>query len=88
MDTKIVTVSTKGQIALPIDIRNQLDISTGDKLVVFTSKDMIMLKVLRLPSAEEFKESMEKAEEWAKSVGYKEEDVNNIVKSVRNRKHV
>ena len=42
-----------------------------------------MLNVLRLPDSEEIKKSMDEAIEWAASVGYKESDVNDIVKSVR-----
>lgn len=88
MDTQVLTVSSKGQIALPVGMRKQLDIASGDKLVAYASDDMIMLKVLRLPTAEEFRKSLEEAQEWAASVGYVEEDVNDIIKSVRKSKRV
>ena len=45
-----------------------------------------MLKVIRLPSEEEFKERLDEAQDWAASVGYTEADVNDLVKSVRARK--
>jgi len=35
----IVTVSDKGQIAIPVDARNALDIKSGDKLFVLRRKD-------------------------------------------------
>ncbi|MBD3286550.1 AbrB family transcriptional regulator [candidate division WOR-3 bacterium] len=35
----IVTVSDKGQIAIPVDARNALDIKPGDKLFVLRRKD-------------------------------------------------
>ena len=54
MSTQILTVSSKGQISLPVSIRKLLSIDTGDKLVAYTSGDVIMLKTLKLPSAEEF----------------------------------
>lgn len=54
MNTQILTVSSKGQISLPVSIRKLLSIDTGDKLVAYTSGDVIMLKTLKLPSAEEF----------------------------------
>lgn len=47
-----------------------------------------MLKPLKLPSAEEFEASLDKAQKWAKSVGYNEGDINNIVKSARKKKRV
>ena len=86
MSTQILTVSSKGQISLPVSIRNLLSINTGDKLVVYTSGDVIMLKTLKLPSAEEFEASLDEAQKWALSVGYDENDVDDIVRSARKKK--
>jgi AbrB family looped-hinge helix DNA binding protein len=86
MGTQVVTVSSKGQISLPVSIRKLLSIETGDKLVAYASGDTIMLKALKLPSSEEFEASMDTAKEWAASVGYEESDVDEIIKSVRRRK--
>lgn len=47
-----------------------------------------MLKTLKLPSAEEFEVSLDEAQKWARSVGYHENDVDDIVKSVREKKRV
>ena len=86
MTTQVLTVSSKGQIAIPSAIRQMLSINAGDKLVAYASRDVIMLKALRLPSAEEFEASLEEAQKWASQVGYTESDVNGIVKAVRKRK--
>jgi len=88
MSMQILTVSSKGQISLPVGIRKLLSIDTGDKLVAYTSGDVIMLKTLKLPSAEEFEASLDEAQKWAVSVGYDENDVNNIVKSARMKKRI
>lgn len=34
-----ITVSHKGQVAIPIGIRNKLNIKTGDRLLVVVRKD-------------------------------------------------
>lgn len=86
MDAQVLTVSSKGQISLPVSLRRRLSIDTGDKLVAYTSGDVIMLKALKLPSQEEFEAALDEAQAWAASVGYKEEDVNDIIKAVRQRK--
>ncbi len=86
MNAQILTLSSKGQISLPIAIRRNLNIDTGDKLAVYTSGDVVMLKVLRLPNLEEISETLDEAKEWAETVGYKKSDVNNIIKSVRRKK--
>ena len=83
MRAQILTVSSKGQISLAVGIRKQLSIKTGDKLVAFVSGDVIMLKKLQLPSAEEFEASLDEIQKWAASVGYEESNVDDIVKSVR-----
>lgn len=88
MSTQILTVSSKGQISLPVSIRKLLSINTGDKLVAYTSGDVIMLKTLKLPSEEEFENSLDEAQKWAASVGYSENDVNDIIKSSRRKKRI
>ena len=85
MDAQVLTVSSKGQISLPVNMRKKLAINSGDKLAVYTSGDVIMLKVLKLPTAEEVKASLDAAQEWAASVGYEESDVDGIIKDVRKR---
>lgn len=88
MSMQILTVSSKGQISLPVGIRKMLSINTGDKLVAYTSGDVIMLKTLKLPSAEEFEESLDEAQKWAASVGYKESDIDDIIKSTRRKRNI
>ena len=46
----------------------------------------IRLKMLELPDVEIIEESLDEAQKWASLVGYKEEDVNDIIKSVRRNK--
>ena len=86
MNAQVLTVSSKGQISLPASIRKLLSIDKGDKLVAYTSGDVIMLKALKLPTIEDFEKSMDEAQNWAASVGYEERDVSEIIKSTRAKK--
>lgn len=86
MNIDIVRVSSKGQIALPVDMRKALSISDGDGLAVFATDEVIVLKPLRLPTAKEFSKWLEEAQAWAKEAGVTEEDLGGIVKSVRIKK--
>lgn len=86
MSVDLLTVSSKGQIVLPVEIRKALSINSGDKLAVFASDDVIMLKAIKLPTANDFKTKLKQASKWAKEVGYQENDVNDIIKSVRKNK--
>lgn len=85
MEAKVLTISSKGQVSIPVEMRRQLDIESGDKVVAYASGDVIMLKVLRLPSVDEFKASLDEAQAWALEAGYTEADVDSIIKSVRKR---
>ena len=86
MNAQVLTVSSKGQISLPVSIRKMLSIDTGDKLVAYASGDVIMLKALKLPTAEKFEAELSEAQKWAASVGYEQDDVNDVIKSVRKSK--
>ena len=86
MDAQVLTVSTKGQISLPVEMRRQLSINTGDRLVAYAHGDTIMLKTLKLPTVDEFDAMLKEAQSWAASVGYKEEDVNDTIQSYRKEK--
>ena len=85
MSVEVLTVSSKGQVVLPVSMRDSLAIQPGDKLVAYATDDLIMLKVLRLPTQDEFRERLDEAQAWAASVGYVETDVEDIVKRVRRK---
>ena len=86
MSVEVLTVSSKGQISLPSEIRKQMSINKGDKLAAYSSGDIIMLKPIRVPTEDDFIQMLNEAQEWAASVGYQESDVAEIIKSTRERK--
>ena len=63
MDTlEITSLSTKGQIVIPTSIRNQLNLDTGDKLIVVCDGTNILLKPVLMPSMSEFKTLVEETD--------------------------
>ena len=86
MGVEVLTVSSKGQISIPLEIRKKMSIARGDKMAVYASDDVIMLKPIKIPSEDDFEQLLDEAQEWAASVGYQESDVNDIIKSVRKKK--
>jgi len=63
MDTlEITSLSTKGQIVIPKSIRNQLNLDTGDKLIVVCDGTNILLKPVLMPSMSEFKTLVEETD--------------------------
>ena len=86
MGVEVLTVSSKGQISIPLEIRKKMSIARGDKMAVYASDDVIMLKPIKIPSEDDFEQLLDEAQEWAASVGYQESDVDDIIKSVRRKK--
>ena len=68
MSIEVLTVSSKGQVVLPVEMRKKLAIGNGTKLAVYASDDVIMLKPISLPSEKDFIEKIEEARDWAMAV--------------------
>ena len=64
----IVTVSEKGQIAIPVDARRDLDIKTGDKLIVLKRKDEAGLTLIKLDKMDELMLLLQEDEEFFKKL--------------------
>jgi len=86
MDMHVLSVSSKGQVVLPVEMRKKLAIGNGTKLAVYSTGDVIMLKVVKLPTIDDFKAALDKTQAWAASEGLTEYDVDEMIKEVRQRK--
>lgn len=66
---EIVTVSSKGQIVIPKDIRGELNIKAGSSFAVAsTSRDTVVLKKIKNPLSKEDLESLKGVEEAWKEI--------------------
>jgi len=83
--TDVTALSSKGQLVLPKSIRELLSLEVGTKLMVFSDGDNILLKPIKVPNKKEFDSLLSKTEEWARSVGMKESDINEAIKAVRKK---
>lgn len=86
MSVDVLTVSSKGQIALPIEMRRRLSIKQGDKFVAFDNGDVIVLKPIKLPTEDEFMLWLNEASAWAKNVNLQESQVSDIISEYRAEK--
>ena len=86
MSIQVVTVSSKGQIAIPSEMRRGMSIDAGTILAAYTDGDFIVLKPLKVPSLEEFRATLDRAASWAQDSGLSEDDVESIVKDARRRR--
>jgi len=56
---EITKISSKGQVVIPLKIRNQLNIDEGSILAVDTANEMIVLKKIDVDLVSQFKNSLD-----------------------------
>ena len=65
METRIIKVTDKGQISLPIGMRQSLSINRGDELIVTKSDEAIVIKKVK---KEDFSDLLKHSEKAAKKL--------------------
>ena len=65
MNVKIIKVTDKGQISLPVGIRESLKIKRGDELIITISKDSLIIKKIK---KEDFSDLLKHSEKVAKKL--------------------
>lgn len=65
MDIKIIRVTDKGQISLPVGIRNSLNIKHGDELIITRSEDSMIIKKIK---KEDFRDLLKHSEKVAEKL--------------------
>ena len=72
---EIITMSSKGQIVVPKELREEMKINEGTNFAIFGKDDTLILKKIEVPKANEVFEKVHKwGTELAKKKGWKEED--------------
>lgn len=77
------TLSSKGQVVIPEEIRERLGLKAGAQFVVVADRDVVIFKVLDPPALREFAPLLAKARQAAKRSGLRQADVANAIARVR-----
>ncbi len=77
---EIGKISSRGQVAIPADIRNQLGLEEGTKILFFTENETLMIKKV---TEQTFAEITKPLKQAAKKSGMNEEDAPEIVQRFR-----
>lgn len=77
------TLSSKGQVVIPEEIRARLGLKTGAQFVVVGDRDVVILKVLEPPALAEFAALAARARRAAKQAGVRRADVAKAIQKVR-----
>jgi AbrB family looped-hinge helix DNA binding protein len=79
----LTKMSTKGQIVIPKAMREQMNIKEGDVFAMFSIRDTILLKRIKIPSEESFERLMKEGQEFAMEKGITRDDVDRAIAEVR-----
>lgn len=71
METKIIKVTDKGQISIPVEIRKSIGINAGDDLIAVRSGDTLCLKKIK---KEDFRDLLKLSEISLKKMWDNKED--------------
>jgi len=85
-DTATTTLSSRGQVVIPEEIRQRLGLETGTQFVVLGEKDVVILKVLQTPDRREYAALVQAAREAARAIGMRREDITKAVTKARRRR--
>jgi AbrB family looped-hinge helix DNA binding protein len=78
---EISKISSKGQITIPISVRNKLNLKTGDKVVILEDNGRFYLENSAMRAFERVGEAFEGA---AQEAGFRsEEDMQEYMKEIR-----
>lgn len=83
MTVETTRMSSRGQVVIPEEIRNQLGLKAGDTFLVIGDKDVVILKALPTPSAGEFDELVKRARRQASGTGLRRSDIAGAVAKSR-----
>lgn len=81
---QVTSVSSKGQVVIPNEIRAILGISSGTKMIVFTDGSNVLLKPIQEPRFEVFKKLVKESDTIIKNSGLKKNAMRKIIKQARN----
>ncbi len=83
MNVKVTSVSSKGQVVIPSDIREKLGISSGTNLLVLTDGSNLLLKPISIPKLKSFEQLVRDSRALASKKKLAKGAVNKIIKRVR-----
>lgn len=80
----ITSLSSKGQVVIPNNLRKELGMVTGIKLIVFTDGSNLLLKPVQAPKIENFQKLIKESQALVKGKKIKSSDVKKMIKQIRN----
>ncbi|MGH9343408.1 MAG: AbrB/MazE/SpoVT family DNA-binding domain-containing protein [Terriglobia bacterium] len=81
------TLSSKGPVVIPEEIRARLGLKPGVQFVVIGDEDVVIFKVLQPPATRDFAALVRQARRAATETGMRRSDLTKAVSRVRRTRH-
>ena len=80
---EVTKMSSKGQIVIPTEIRKELSLKEGSKLIVMAHRGKLLMTPMDAPTADSFKDLIKESRKVGKKL--KKTDVKDAIKKTRRR---
>ena len=80
---EVTSLSTKGQVVIPNQIREKMHLEPGTKMIVIQDGDNILLKPIKAPRMSQFDKLIALGDKIRGELGLKESDIEKAIKDVR-----
>ena len=85
MDFEVAKLGERGQIVIPQEFRDDMNLQKGDKFIVIEHGDSLIFKRMKEPSLKEFEAMLKKGREHANKHNLTEKDLSEAVQKARAR---
>jgi antitoxin PrlF len=82
-DINITSMSSRGQVVIPLNLRELMGLKDGEKFAITGKEDTIILKKIQMPSFSNFDKLMKQTQEFAKKKGLKQKDIDEAVQRAK-----
>ena len=84
---EVTSLSTRGQVVIPNDIRENMNLKPGTKMIIIQEGDNILLKPIKAPRMSQFDKIIALGDKARIELNLKESDVDQAIKNVRKNKN-
>lgn len=81
----IAKISSKGQVVIPFEIREKMNLEEGNLLIVSDTDDSICMRRIELPKIKSWKEATKPFKDAAKKSNFSSDDLKKLIEESRVR---
>ena len=76
---EVTKISSKGQIVIPLEIREKMDLEEGTPILISENDDSICMKKIEIPKIKSWNEVTKPFRKAAKQAGFTKDDLDRLM---------